>query len=182
MEDSVSIINDEGLQTLLDKQAIYDAMMKYCRGVDRCDEELMRSVYHEDAQDHHGPFTGPAWEFVEVFVPQSRSESSFTMHFIGNMTIEVDGDRASSEAYFVAYVGRREDGNEFVDAFGGRYVDDWERRDTGWGVVTREVVHEWSRADGFGLQPFPMPTETFAQPKRDDREDLSFRPPGALRG
>jgi hypothetical protein len=178
----VSVINEEGLQTLLDKQAIHDAMMKYCRGVDRCDEELMRSVYHEDAQDHHGPFTGPAWEFVAGFVPQSRSESSFTMHFIGNMTIELEGDRASSESYFVAYVGRREGENEYVDAFGGRYIDDWERRDNGWGVVTREVVHEWSRADACGLQPFPLPAELFAQPKRDAREDLSFRPPGELRG
>jgi hypothetical protein len=174
-------ISEADLQTLLDKQAIYDAMMQYCRGVDRCDEALMRSVYHEDAYDHHGPYNGRAWEFVSVFVPQSRSESTFTMHFLANMTIELDGDRASSESYFVAYVGRAEGGNDYVDAFGGRYVDDWERRDGVWGVTAREVVHEWSRADAFGLEVFPLPAELFAQPKRDDREDLSFRPPGALR-
>jgi hypothetical protein len=173
-------ISESELQSLVDKQAIYDAMMLYCRGVDRCDEELMRSVYHEDAHDHHGGFSGPAWEFVELFVPQSRSESTFTMHLVGNMYIELDGDSASSESYFVAHVGRAADGVEYVDAFGGRYVDQWERRDR-WGIAAREVVHEWSRSNGYGLEPFDLPKELFAQPSRDRREDLSFRRPGALR-
>lgn len=174
-------VDERTLQALVDKQAIYDALMQYCRGVDRCDADLMRSVYHKDAHDHHGAFSGRAWEFVELFVPQSREESSFTQHMIANMTIELDGDVAGSEAYFVAYVGRVEGDVEYVDAFGGRYVDDWERRDGRWGVTTREVVHEWSRADAFGTQDFPLPKDLFAQPKRDDREDLSFRAPGALR-
>jgi hypothetical protein len=161
------------LQELLDKQAIHDALMRYARGVDRCDVELMRSVYHADAFDHHGPFQGNAWEFVDQFIPSSREESTFTMHMIGNLLIEIDGDRAHSEAYFVAYVGREEGSREIIDAFGGRYIDRWERRDGKWGVSHREVVHAWSRADAVGTEPFPLPAETFAQPVRG-REDLAF--------
>jgi hypothetical protein len=174
-------VDEQALQQLIDKQAIHDALMYYCRGVDRCDEELMRSVYHEDAVDHHGPYTGNGWEFVSIFVPDSRANSTFTQHAIANLTIELDGDRAASEAYFVAYVGRQDGDTEYVDAFGGRYVDDWEKRDGKWGVVAREVVHEWSRANAVGTEAFELPKEKFAQPVRDDRGDISFQPPGALR-
>ena len=165
--------SDEELAALVDRQAIYDAMLQYCRGVDRCDADLMRSVYHEDATDHHGAFEGRAWEFVDMFIPSSKEDSTFTQHAIANFTVELAGDRASSEAYFVAYVGRMEGDQEVIDAFGGRYVDQWERRETGWGVAQREVVHEWSRANAFGTEPFPLPTDLFAQPVRG-REDISF--------
>lgn len=43
----------EGLQELLDRQAIYDVMMRYCRGVDRFDADLITSAYHPDARDDH---------------------------------------------------------------------------------------------------------------------------------
>lgn len=167
------------LQALIDKQEIHDAMMRHIRGIDRCDEELMRSVYHEDARDHHGPRNQRAWDFVSWFIPESRRLSSFAMHTVTNITIELAGDVASSESYFVAYTGRKEDGLEFVDAFGGRYVDDWERRDGKWGITVREVVHEWSRADAFGTRKSPLPAEEFVQGKRN-REDLSYRAPGGL--
>jgi hypothetical protein len=161
------------VQKLLDKQEIHDALMRYARGVDRCDPDLMRSVYHPDAFDHHGPFQGNGWEFVEQFIPSSRETSTFTQHLIGNLLIEVEGDRAHSEAYFVAYVGRIEEGEELIGAFGGRYVDQWERRNDRWGVSHREVEHEWSRGDAVGSDPFELSKETFAQPVRG-REDLAF--------
>ena len=42
--------------TLLDREAIREAMGRYCRGIDRLDVDLIRSAYHEDAFDDHGPF------------------------------------------------------------------------------------------------------------------------------
>jgi hypothetical protein len=166
-------VQTRALEELLDKQAIHDAMMRYARGVDRCDPELMRSVYHDDAFDHHGPFQGNGWEFVELFIPSSREDSTFTQHLIGNLLIEIQGDRAFSESYFIASVGRMEGGQELVDAFGGRYVDKWEKRDGKWGVIHREVVHEWSRGNACGTEAFPLDKDSFAQPLRS-REDLAF--------
>jgi hypothetical protein len=161
------------LQVLLDKQAIYDAMMRYCRGVDRCDEELMLSVYHEDAR----AFSTSASEFVRHFVPDNRAATTFTVHAISNFSIELDGDRGSSEAYFITYVGRDDDGREVVDAFCGRYIDQWERRDGRWGVTVRDVVQEWSRGNAFGTEPFPVPPSeegTFVPPVRGPG-DISYR-------
>jgi ketosteroid isomerase-like protein len=161
------------LQNLLDRQDIHDALMRYCRGVDRCDEALMQSAYHEDAV----AFAINAWDFVEHFIPDNKAATTFTMHSIANLDIDVVGDKAYSEAYFVTYVGREEDGQEFVDAFCGRYVDRWERRNDDWKIIHREVAREWSRANAFGLETFPVPPrekDTFQTPRRD-RSDISFQ-------
>jgi hypothetical protein len=163
----------KALQVLLDKQEIHDALMRYCRGVDRCDEDLMRSVYHEDAR----AFGAPAWEFVKEFIPANRDATSFTVHAIQNLMIDVQGDEAFSEAYFVTYVGRPDGGVEYVDAFCGRYIDRWEKRHGRWAVAHRETAREWARANALGLDEFPIPPSeegTFLQPKRS-REDLSYQ-------
>ena len=40
---------DLALQTLLDKQALYELSCRYMRGLDRTDAELLHSVFWEDA-------------------------------------------------------------------------------------------------------------------------------------
>jgi hypothetical protein len=42
-------INEAELRTLLDRAQIHDALMRYCRGVDRGDGELVMSALHPDA-------------------------------------------------------------------------------------------------------------------------------------
>ncbi|MBT5754390.1 MAG: SnoaL-like domain-containing protein [Acidimicrobiaceae bacterium] len=42
------------LRALIDKDEIRDVLMRYGRGVDRLDEELLRSCYHPDSHDDHG--------------------------------------------------------------------------------------------------------------------------------
>jgi hypothetical protein len=160
------------LRILLDKQEIHDALMRYCRGVDRCDVELMQSLFHEDGR----AFKAPAWDFAAHFVPANKEATTLTTHFMGNLLIEVVRDKAYSEAYFMTYAGRMQGGQEVIDVFAGRYVDRWERRKGRWGVVLRETVHEWSRADIAGTTPFPLPASeqgTFVAPARD-RRDKSF--------
>ncbi|MEY3566868.1 MAG: hypothetical protein RLZ19_882, partial [Actinomycetota bacterium] len=40
------------------REHIRDVVYRYARGVDRRDFDLVRSCYHPDATDDHGPFTG----------------------------------------------------------------------------------------------------------------------------
>ena len=54
------------LQELVDRQKIYHVLTSYCRALDRCDVELMKSVYWEDGFDDHGVFAGNAQEFAEL--------------------------------------------------------------------------------------------------------------------
>ena len=56
---------DPELQELLDQRAIRDVVLRYCRGIDRLDLELVRDCYHPDATDDHGGFVGDRDEYVE---------------------------------------------------------------------------------------------------------------------
>ena len=97
-----AIDRETAIDELLAKQEIRDALMRYSRGIDLLDPDLVKSAYHPDAYDDHGTFKGNAHEFAEhVIVGLSRLEC--TEHFLGNSHIEVEGDRAYSETYHVAY-------------------------------------------------------------------------------
>ena len=87
---------------LLDQQAVRDVLIRYTRGIDRMDPDLVRSCYHPDAYDDHGAFQGGTEEFVAWF-QQALSFFERTMHFVGNQLVEVDGDIAHAESYCVAY-------------------------------------------------------------------------------
>ena len=40
---------DSKIQEILDKESIRELVYTYCRAADRHDNELMRTLYHEDA-------------------------------------------------------------------------------------------------------------------------------------
>ena len=58
------MVENNKIQELIDRQEIYDVLIRYCQGVDRCDVNLIKSVYHEDAQDGHGMFKGRGLDFA----------------------------------------------------------------------------------------------------------------------
>jgi hypothetical protein len=152
---------DKKLQELLDKQACIELIYRYARACDRRDEALLRSVYHADGTDNHGVFIGPASEFVpwdmHVLATMER-----TNHFIGNILIEIDGDIAHAETYFIAYhdisadkmkemldtgvvmdkEGRKADVYQMIAA--GRYLDRMERRNGVWRFAYKHAVYDWN--------------------------------------
>ena len=135
------------VEDLLARQEIAEVIYRYARGIDRLDFDVVRSCYHPDAYDDHGAFKGSVDEFIEAaasWLPRWTA----TQHFMGNMLIEVDGDRARAETYAVAYHRREDDeGNGKDDIMGIRYVDRFERRDGDWRIAHRVVVNEWRRVD-----------------------------------
>ena len=140
------------LQALLDRQAIHDVLMRYARGIDRCDWAMVEACYHPGARDDHGRFKGTVEEFMPwVKVQLDRFDS--TMHFLGNVLIELDGATAKAETYCVAFHRVKD---QDVDSIAGlRYVDRFERRGGEWRIADRAIVVEWNRIDeittpGFG--------------------------------
>jgi hypothetical protein len=134
------------IERLLDRQEILDCLHRYTRGVDRLDQESLVSAFHHDARIEQGPMRGNAKAFVEYFWPNQGTRVT-CQHYIGNPTIEIDGDRARSEVYFLS-VGR-EAGETKVKLVGGRYVDRLERRDGEWRIAERVTIGEWM-LDGDG--------------------------------
>lgn len=142
------------LQSLLDKQDIVELVYRMARAVDRCDAALMESLFHPDATDDHGMFQGTAKAFVP-WVMEVLASMKATQHLIGNVLIELDGDRASAETYFVAHhVIAADQGGIFLaakagepDQFmvaGGRYLDRFEKRDGAWKFSHRHAIYDWN--------------------------------------
>lgn len=157
---------DEHLvQALLHKQAIYEALMRYCRGVDRCDEGLIRSAYHPDAIDEHGIYESNGWEFAATIVAAKLAETTWCRHDIANHLVELEGDVALSEATFMSY--QQKVGDPAVQILAGRYVDRFERRDAEWRITRRLVVHDWSGSVEFGPWTLDtVPPELFVRGAR----------------
>lgn len=136
------------IDELLDQQAVRDVLIRYTRGIDRMDSELVRSCYHPDAHDDHGAFRGGREEFV-AWYQEALAFFERTMHFVGNQLVEVDGDVAQAESYCVAYHRRAATADEPASdlVIGLRYCDRLERRDGEWRIANRVCAMDWSRID-----------------------------------
>ena len=126
---------------LSDIQCIRDVVSRYCRGVDRLDEALMKSAYWPEASDDHGVFVGNAMEFVEMCMVAHLKWRS-TNHCVLNHTIELDPDasHARGESYNVTYLFQ--DDADVLDTWYGRYLDVYEKRGDEWRILERVCVHE----------------------------------------
>ena len=129
------------LQDLLDREAIRDALYRYCRGIDRCDEAALRSTYWEDATDCHGSWNGSAGGFIEQALAKLRLGGR-RIHQITNVMIELHGDVAAVESSFFALQSTAAQ-SELETFLCGRYVDRFERRHDQWRVAARTVVYDW---------------------------------------
>ena len=160
------------VRDLADRAAIHDVLLRYCRGADRCDEELIRSAFHPDAHDDHWTFVGSGGDFAAWVVGVLRKTSVATQHTLPNVLIELAGDSAAVETSFVAYHHRAVDHGARIDVFGGRYLDTFERRAGEWRIYHRAVVHDWSTS--MPCQRFPN-LDAYVQGRRD-RSDPVYTP------
>ncbi len=140
------------LQAVIDQREIEQLLFLHCRALDRGEENILRSVYHPDATLDMGPgiFQGTVTDYINwVMTVLQQIKSSHTM--ISNMRIDVRGDEALGESYFVAQ-NRLDKPTGREDLFlAGRYLDRYERRPAGpagvWKIVHRKQVLDWVRTE-----------------------------------
>ena len=145
------------LDDLVDRAAIHDVLLRYARGVDRGDLDMVAGCFVPGAS-YEGALGRGTIEGALASLRGAMARYAGTMHFIGNHVIELDGDGARSEAYALAYHRLRDDpGRLFVVAV--RYEDHFVRRVKRWLIARRTVVTEWSRYD--------MVTPSSSGPERD---------------
>ena len=137
------------MATVLAERAIRQVGLRYCRGIDRQDFDLVRSCYHADATDDHGDFSGG----VEAFIAYCQRELvrfESTTHFMGNALVELTGtSSAVCETYVMAIhrvpASRTKPIRDFV--VGLRYGDRFECRDGDWRIAQRVCLFDWTRTD-----------------------------------
>jgi hypothetical protein len=134
------------IEILTAERAIQAVLTQYARGVDRCDESLLRDCYWPDATDDHGDYKGSGHGFASWVVALLSKVFSSTQHAISNTRIEctLADDLARVESYVVARHVTRSDPPELVEA-GARYLDRFSRRDGRWRIARRVCVIDWSR-------------------------------------
>ncbi len=136
----------DALQELADKQSITEVIYRYCRGLDRMDADLARTVWHPSGTADYGAiFAGTGEQFVE-WVWKVHEMAARHSHQITNILIEVDGDKATSEAYVTVALRAKTDAAEALEYEArGRYLDRWSRRDGRWAIDHRQFVQDLSR-------------------------------------
>ena len=162
----------------LDKLDCHELVMKLARGIDRCDAELIGSAFWPDATDDHGIFKGAAKDFVPWVLPVLK-DMERTSHQICNVLVDVRGERAFGESYFVAYHRIVEDGAARDMIAAGRYLDRFEKRGGEWRIAHRQAVYDYTisqpASDADWRQP-PM-RELIERGRRfgDDRSSVEKR-------
>ena len=146
MDDTAT--RQAALDTLLAEREIRDVCLRYCRGIDRRRFDIVRDCYHADALDEHGDFLGTVEEFI-AHAQTALAAFESTMHFLGNILVDVRGDLARSETYAIAMhrVPPRGERPRRDHVVGLRYIDDFARRDGRWRIANRVCAFEWTRTD-----------------------------------
>lgn len=155
------------LQILEDREAIRETMFAYCRGIDRGDESQLRSAYWPDATDRHGAYQGTAAGFIEHALP--KLGKGRYVHNVANISIQLNGDSAAVESYFLAYQADEGKDGQWQSTFlCGRYIDRFEVRATAiaareWRIAERVVAYDWQ--------------ELYAHPSGTESERFGLRQP-----
>lgn len=162
------------LDRLKDRLGIEGALIRYCRGADRGDLELVRSVFHEDAETLHGDVAHRGPDAIARYVEERmRARFASSLHQLSNVSIRFDGDRAEVESYYSVALTLHGDPEHPEGQHGaGRYIDSFERRDGEWRIVRRQVTTE------FMLPPQQHLTLGNPQANVRSRDDVSYRPVG----
>lgn len=166
---------DAALEALLDREEIRACLTKFCRGMDRFDRETYLAAFWPDAEMAAGPFVGSAADCWDWAKPMHEEGQILTHHVLLNMTVEIDGDQAHSEAYY-QFIARNRD--ESLVLAGGRYIDRLERRQGEWRIALRTNLIEWASLPPAIPPPFSdVPDIAVNGVSSRSQEDPSYQRP-----
>lgn len=131
----------DSLDELLAREAIRQQLANYGRGIDRRDRELVRSVWHEDGTlDYSLPGVTTPDQLIDTLWAADEMKDIW-VHPLIAISIEVEGDRAVSEAYVAARSYRSSSKTRVHESLvHSRYIDGWSQRDGRWAIDHRVVI------------------------------------------
>jgi ketosteroid isomerase-like protein len=134
-----------------DRLAIRELVDAYAHCADRRDANGQKSLFTEDA--HFVVFMGGQGSeptqvldgreaLTPVFDDLNRYQA--TMHFNGQSTVALDGDRATGESYCIAHHLFTEDGERKLMIAWLRYGDTFVKVDGSWRFGERNLYVDWT--------------------------------------
>jgi uncharacterized protein (TIGR02246 family) len=120
------------LQQLQDKIEIQELLARYARGLDTKDWELWKAVFTPDAVLDYSSAGIPVGsrDDIAAMFEQAFVAIPMAQHFITNVEVDLDGDRAKVRAMF--YNPMQLPGKAEQSACGGTYDHDMVRTPDGW--------------------------------------------------
>ncbi|MDE2403708.1 MAG: nuclear transport factor 2 family protein [Sphingomonadales bacterium] len=172
---------EKRLDALLDKEDIRDCLRRFSRGMDRFDRDEYLSAFWPDAEMAAGPYVGDVPGCWDWAMPMHRDWQVLTQHSLLNTTIDIDGDAAHTETYYL-FVARNKPfpgaDAETLTLAGGRYVDRFQRRHGEWRIALRTNVIEWASDAPPAAVPFgDVPDIAANGVSARDRSDPSYARP-----
>lgn len=135
------------------RQQIHNALLSYCRGIDRLRSDDVSAGFHSGAMlDGYGAGPMTIEDFASYAVAALGKRFTATQHRISNTRIEFSDDGASAtvETYVEAsHVEPASDESpQRLQTFAGRYIDRCSPGDDGvWKIAQRTLRNDWSRVD-----------------------------------
>jgi hypothetical protein len=140
-----------------DRLAIRELIDAYAHCADRREAEGQKALFTEDThfvvymdgegteptQDLHG-----REQLTPVF--EALNQYEVTMHFNGQSTVALGGDRASAEAYCIAHHVFSEDGERKIMVAHLRYLDTLVKQGGTWLFAERNLYLEFSETRTLG--------------------------------
>jgi hypothetical protein len=134
-----------------DRLAIRELIDAYAHCADRRDADGQKALFTDDTHfvvfmEGQGSEPTQVLNGREALTPVFDALNMYqaTMHFNGQSTIELDGDRATGESYCIAHHLFTEDGERRLMVAFLRYDDTFVRRDRGWRFGERLLYVDWT--------------------------------------
>jgi hypothetical protein len=149
-------MEEEPMTDFEDQVAMRRLADVYCSAVDDGDAAAMAALFAPGGRlvvYRPGDWPGAGeplrrWDGIEGFTKLlAVLEQAYVrwVHFLGNHWVEVDGDRASGEAYlFACHLRTRGDGAEEEEVAVIRYKDLYVRTSDGWRFEERNACRQWT--------------------------------------
>ena len=136
---------------MADRVAIRELVDAYAHCADRRDATGQKSLFTEDTHfvvymDGQGSEPTQVLDGRESLTPvfDDLNRYQATMHFNGQSTITLDGDRATGESYCIAHHLFTEDGARKLMIAWLRYGDTFVKVDGAWLFAERELYVDWA--------------------------------------
>ena len=135
-----------------DRLAIRELVDAYAHCADRRDAAGQMGLFTEDTHfvvfmDHFSDEPTMDLHGRESLAPVFENLNSYavTMHFNGQSTVVLDGDRATGESYCLAHhLTIAEDGRRTMMIASIRYLDELVRQDGRWLFAERRLMVNWT--------------------------------------
>ncbi len=135
------------LETLLDEREIVRALARFARIADTKSFDRLNEVFAPDLRfDYGSGQVESGLDALHALMSRHLAGCGRTQHLLGSISVDIDGNSATSRAYVQARHQRVGDFVGQVFDSNGEYVDRWERRPEGWRVVRRDVT--WAANTG----------------------------------